>query len=96
MIEKDDWRLVAGPVQGNEEKLKNILLYHIPFRPLSEQWDHEHCVFCWEKFARLDGCLQEGYCTSPQNNRSAFWICPACYEDFKAMFGWTVREQVPE
>ena len=25
-----------------------------------------------EKFARLDGCLQEGYCTSPQNNRSAF------------------------
>ena len=90
MVEKDDWRLTAGPVLGNEEKLKNIPLYHIPFRPLSQQWDHEHCVFCWDKFAPLEGCLQEGYCTSPKNERSAFWICPECYGDFKELFGWTL------
>ena len=91
MIEKDDWRLTAGPVLGNEEKLKNIPLYYIPFPPLSENWDHEHCTFCWAKFYLHEECLQEGYCTRPQNCRDADWICPECYEDFKEMFGWTLK-----
>ena len=30
MVEKDDWRLIAGPVCGSEEKLKHIPLYSIP------------------------------------------------------------------
>ena len=91
MIEKDDWRLVAGPVSGREEELKDIPLYCIPFQPLSENWDHAHCVFCWAKFYLHEECLQEGYCTRPQNCRDADWICPKCYEDFKEMFGWTIK-----
>jgi len=71
MIEKDDWRLVAGPVSGCEEELKNIPLYYIPFQPLSDKWDHEHCAFCWAKFYLHEECLQEGYCTRPQNSRNA-------------------------
>ena len=90
MVDKDDWRLTAGPVIGFEEELKNIPLYFIPFQPLSETWDHEHCAFCWAKFYRHDGCLWEGYCTRPENTRDAHWICPECYEDFKEMFGWRV------
>lgn len=90
MVEKDDWRL-----NGQESYLKDILkdipLYFIPFRPLSEQWDHEHCVFCWAKFYLHPECLQEGYCTRPQNSRDADWICPECYEDFKEMFGWKLE-----
>ena len=96
MIEKDDWRLTAGPVLGNEEKLKNIPLYYIPFQPLSENWDHEHCTFCWAKFYLHEECLQEGYCTRPQNSRDADWICPECYEDFKEMFGWKVKDALDE
>lgn len=30
MVEKDDWRLIAGPMCGNEEKLKHIPPYSIP------------------------------------------------------------------
>lgn len=90
MVEKDDWRLIAGPVCGCEEKLKHIPLYSIPFQPLSPRWDHEHCAFCWAKFCLCEGCLREGYCTRPQNEQGALWICPGCYEDFKEMFGWTV------
>lgn len=30
MVEKDDWRLIAGPVCGSEDKLKHIPLYSIP------------------------------------------------------------------
>ena len=91
MIEQDDWRLTAGPVLGNEEKLKNIFLYDIPFQPLSENWDHAHCAFCWAKFYLREDCLQKGYCTSPRNERRAYWICPECFEDFKEMFGWTLK-----
>ena len=92
MIEKDDWRLAVGPISGQEEKFKNIPLYRIPFRPLSAQWDHEHCAFCWAKFYLQEDHLREGYCTRPQNAADADWICPACYEDFKEMFGWTTGE----
>jgi hypothetical protein len=93
MIEKDDWRLTAGPISGREEELKNIPLYYIPFQPLSDRWDHEHCVFCWEKFYLHPECLQAGYCTGPQNSRDADWICPGCYEDFKEMFNWTLHDK---
>ena len=93
MIAKDDWRLTAGPIRGREEELKHIPLYYIPFQPLSDSWDHEHCVFCWAKFFLHPECLQEGYCTRPQNSRDADWICPDCYEDFKEIFGWTLHDK---
>lgn len=93
MIEKDDWRLTTGPISGREEELKDIPLYYIPFQPLSDRWDHEHCVFCWAKFYRHPEYLQEGYCTRPLNSPDADWICPECYEDFKQMFGWSLRNK---
>ena len=92
MIEQDDWRLASDPVAVRQEAYKNIPLYRIPFQPLSEALDHEHCIFCWDKFYLHPECLQEGYCTRPQNSRGADWICPACYEDFKEMFGWTLSK----
>lgn len=96
MVEKDDWRLAVGAVRGREEKLKNILLYRMGFQPLSEKWDHEHCVFCWAKFYLHPDCLQEGYCTEPVYSGGADWICPDCNQDFKEMFGWTAVEQRQE
>lgn len=88
MIEPDDWRL-----RGQEAYLKNVLLYFIPYSPLSERWDHEHCEFCWDKFYLHEECLRAGYCTQPQNNSRARWICPECYEDFRELFGWTIAER---
>ncbi len=87
MVDKDDWRL-----RGQEEYLNNAVLYYIPFKPFSEQWDHEHCDFCWATFSLGTDDLKEGYCTKPQNERRAVWICSECYEDFKEMFNWTKGE----
>ena len=92
MTEEKDWRLELGPMVSNGDSIKNIPLYFIPFRPLSDKWDHEHCIFCWAKFYMHPECLQEGYCTSPENTRDAHWICPECYADFKDRFGWTVQD----
>ena len=60
---------------------------------LSSRWttdarnDHDHCAFCWSKFAEYDGCLQEGYCTED----GYYWICEACFDDFKGRFGWRLK-----
>ena len=47
---------------------------------------HEHCEFCWEKVT----CDTDAsfYCTG--NLR--YWICPACYRDFKERFGWAEKD----
>lgn len=74
----DDWRL-----RGQEKYLFGKKLYHIRFRRQSNEWDHEHCAFCFEKFSELDGDLHEGYCTSPDNGKSAYWVCENCFMDFK-------------
>ncbi len=85
-MEKDDWRL-----QGQARYLSGKRLYRIPFRPCSAAEDHDHCAFCMDKFMLHPDCLSEGYCTAPENQPGAHWLCPACYEDFRAQFGWTVE-----
>ena len=80
MAETDDWRLT-----GQEEFLRGQALYHRVWTT-SPQSDHSHCIFCWAKFSAFAGTLHEGYVT--QDGRH--WICPECFRDFQAMFGWTV------
>lgn len=77
MMPKDDWRR-----RRQEDYLTGVRLYHVPFTPLSEQWDHGHCEFCFEKFFLHPDhpeCIREGYCTAPRNGPGAYWICPDCF-----------------
>ena len=59
MIEKNDWRL-----QGQEDYLMDAKLHYVRLEPYSEEWEHEHCEFCWEKFSQDGEFLKEGYCTA--------------------------------
>ncbi|MDR1101375.1 MAG: hypothetical protein LBL34_03360 [Clostridiales bacterium] len=79
MVEKNDWRL-----QSQDKYLKGAELKKKEYKPASETWDHDHCVFCNEKFMLKDGCLKQGY-YYPTNE---MWICENCYDDFKEMFEW--------
>lgn len=78
-----DWRL-----QGQEEYLLNARLFSRAYRPWSEEWTHDHCEFCWARFSLHEGDLAIGYSTEDHY----YWICPACYLDFKHQFGWVVTE----
>ncbi len=82
-----DWRL-----RGQENYLMGKKLYFIRFQKHSEEWNHEHCDFCWAKFSDFEGDLHEGYCTGPDNKGSEYWICPECYNDFKDRFGWKLSK----
>lgn len=66
----------------------------------SENWDHDHCEFCWATFSvpgsgsSLPGTLNEGYAqtaygTFPDDYR---WVCPECFERIHELAEWTVIE----
>ena len=88
----DDWRL-----RGQEKHLSRAALQWQDWwtdRPPDSggPWDHDHCDFCWQKFAAqaFDGddppTLLAGFCTPDGRH----WICPDCFSDFHQRFGWTL------
>jgi hypothetical protein len=40
-----DWRL-----RGQEGYLRGATLVRKPYHARSEEWEHDHCEFCWTKF----------------------------------------------
>lgn len=82
-----DWR-----IRNQETYLHGATLNFIRYQAPSDTWDHDHCEFCWAKFAEWDGeeILKEGYNTQDKRD----WICPRCFEDFKVRFNWTVNNSV--
>ena len=68
------------------EKFGGVTLYRRPWKATSAN-DHDHCAFCWDKFAEYDGCLHEGFCTVDGSD----WICEVCFNDFRERFGWKVK-----
>jgi hypothetical protein len=83
---KPDCRL-----QGQERYLQGATLKFSRYMHYPESRDHDHCEFCGAKFTEAGSgspdALHCGYCT-PDRYR---WICPDCFEDFRAWFAWTLE-----
>ncbi len=76
-----DWRLC-----GQDEYLSGAKLILCEFVPTDDS-DHEHCSFCWEKFSDYAGSLHTGYCTVD----GKYWICEECFRDFREQFKFKVE-----
>ena len=74
---------------GQEGYLAGAILVRKRYQPYRDDWEHDHCAFCWKKFSDPD---DEGYTTTEQDPTGAnyHWVCTSCFEDFKQRFGWTV------
>jgi hypothetical protein len=75
-MDENDWRLETA---GDEAfRGKSFVLRRFSPKPAvtwdlvtgkgtPSEWDHEHCHFCWQKFAApslgIEGALEEGYAT---------------------------------
>mgnify|MGYP003297993880 CR=1 FL=1 len=81
MLEKNDWRLVS-----QQEYLMNADLKKEKYSQPTENWDHDHCAFCWNKFSYNPEDLNMGYCTKDKKH----WICEECFNDFKEMFNFKI------
>jgi hypothetical protein len=92
MIEKNDWRL-----QNQAKYLVGVTLVFGRYRQPSENWDHDHCEFCWATFADPEYRASQGYKTPEDVLKEGYhtqdeyrWICNSCFEDFQEMFKWKV------
>jgi hypothetical protein len=96
---------------GQEAYLLGATLTLRRYQAPSGNWEHEHCAFCWATFLdenyseassaslREDpALLGEGYTNEHSDRASAgeHWICPACFEDFREDFAWTVTSADPD
>ena len=45
MADDEDWRL-----RGQEDYLQGATLVRKRYKAWSEDWEHDHCEFCWTKF----------------------------------------------
>jgi hypothetical protein len=85
VVEPDDWRL-----QGQERYLADRELEWSQWTAKREEWDHDHCEFCWAKFGPVGAGavdLSAGYVTAADGRH---WICPTCFDDFRSSFRWTL------
>jgi hypothetical protein len=80
-ITDDDWRL-----QGQEHYLSAAKLSWRHWSETRPGWDHDHCSFCWAKFAAFEGpgILHDGYTTDDEY----YWVCPTCAADFAQRFNF--------
>ena len=99
MTESSDWRL-----QGQDMYLRGVELQWKRYRAHSETWEHDHCSFCWTKFAdpefsaahrelaAREDTLLEGYTTTSEHEQGAdyHWVCARCFSDFAEAFEWRV------
>ena len=76
-----DWRL-----QIPHDELRGKQLVYRCYTQFSERWDHDHCIFCWQRFGRNESDLQAGYETAEGKD----WICPQCFMVFREQFQWQV------
>lgn len=85
-VPADDWR------RGNQERfLGGKTFRHLQYERWSEEWDHDHCSFCWETFRVEDGpYLHVGWATDREGfeGEPYHWVCETCFEDFREEFGF--------
>jgi hypothetical protein len=81
--EPSDWRLT-----NQENYLMEQALHYKAYSRRTTKTDHDHCEFCFQKFADSGvDTIQEGYATLDDYR----WICPTCFNDFKKQFRFKIK-----
>ena len=86
-----DWRLQHLRTQPY---LRGVRFRRAFYKAHHPDWDHDHCVGCWAKFAEhalgSEPIEQEGYATTSDYQRGAGydWVCITCFSLFRDDMGW--------
>jgi len=82
-IKDDDWRL-----RGQERYLAHAQLFWRVWSQRHPDWDHDHCAFCWAKFAVFEApdIQHEAYTTADDFH----WVCAEWARDFASRFNSTL------
>ena len=81
-----DWRLM-----NQEPYLAGRTLRWATWTPYRDGWDHDHCSFCSAEISdRPVDDHTEYNAAWVTADDSYHWVCPPCFEDFRARFAWVV------
>lgn len=74
-----------------ERFLGGLVLRWTPYKSNLPKSDHEHCEICCAKFMEdgVNGTQRAGYVSADKYR----WICPECFDRFKARFRWTIQDE---
>jgi hypothetical protein len=87
----DDPRL-----NGQERFLQGAILRWSLYTQPSETWDHDHCEFCWSRFAEQRAGYQDAQQYGFTTDDRFRWICKTCFDDFKDRFEWGVVDETDD
>ena len=83
-----DWRLT-----GQERWLTGRHWRWSTWASERDEWDHDHCDFCWAEISDRPIDEHTAYNTAWMTvDTPEAWVCPPCFEDFRQRFGWSVDE----
>jgi hypothetical protein len=86
-LQDNDYRL-----EHHKEYLQGLALHWSLYRQPSATWDHDHCEFCWQRFAEPTSHYTDaefwGYVAS--DGAREWWICKTCADDLKGRYEWEV------
>lgn len=86
-----DWRLKR---LQDQEYLHGVSFVRKPYRAYRPDWDHDHCVGCWQKLVEpgvaAEDAIHEGYATTDEFERGEdyWWVCPTCFDAFAPAMAW--------
>ena len=79
---------------------RGIKLQYKRYRSPTDEWDHDHCHFCWAKFYEAAGpeFLHYGYATCEDYywGLEYEWICDECFSKYRGLFAWRVIGDSPQ
>ena len=81
-----DWRLT-----NQSEYLLGKTFCLKKYQKRRDDWEHDHCEFCNKKISEKSSDENYGYSTIDEY----YWVCKDCFEDFKEIFHWTVKNDPP-
>ena len=56
-----------------------------------EEWNHDHCVGCWQKFTE-NGEAPEMLQIGTVMDADA-WVCPTCFANLGLLLRWSAQDQ---
>ena len=83
----EDWRSRLP----HDDHLHGLEWCRSQYAQPSPTWDHDHCEFCWRRFAEPDkfaDAIPSGW---TDVERQFHWVCEDCFQYFRQQYEWKVR-----
>jgi hypothetical protein len=89
MSDQDD----DGRLHGQENYLMGVTLRWSRYKQPSKEWDHDHCSFCYKRFAEADSGYNDAQEFGYTTNDDYHWVCKSFFDDFRQRFKWKLVKE---